>query len=141
LILKVVFTFYCFFLLMLSFFKSAEWFLSAIYQFEVWLGGDKLMHLKLSLILSVLASFAASSISKGFPLNVFWRLLFIQLFLVSCLLLDETHQYVMLSRRFEWMDFYYGASGLFIGLFIYCGMLFIRFSYKSVIKNTSRQHI
>jgi hypothetical protein len=134
LILIVVFTVYCCLLLMLSFFKSAEVFLPAIYQFQEWLGGDKLMHLKLSIILSVLACFAASDIKKNFPLKTVWRLLFIQLFLASCLLLDEAHQYWAVSRRFEWMDFYYGAGGLLIGLSIFCCFLGVKFAYKFMRK-------
>jgi hypothetical protein len=119
---------------MLSFFKSAELFLPANYQFEVWLGGDKLMHLKLSVVLSVLACFAASSIKKGLPLNTVWRVLFMQLFLVSCLLLDEAHQYLAPSRRFELLDFYYGAGGLLIGLSIYCCFLGINNAYAAMLK-------
>jgi hypothetical protein len=134
LILKVVFTFYCCLLLMLSFFKYTEIFLPTNYQLEAWLGGDKLMHLKLSSVLSVMASFAASSIKKGFLLNIFWRLLFIQLFLVSCLLLDEAHQYLAPSRRFELMDFYYGAGGLLIGLSVYCCFLGVKIAYRSILK-------
>jgi VanZ family protein len=119
---------------MLSFFKSTEMFLPAIYQFQGWLGGDKLMHLKLSIILSVLACFAASKIKKGFPLKTVWRLLFIQSFLASCLLLDEAHQYFAPSRRFEWLDIYYGAGGLLIGLSVYCCFLGVKIVYISILK-------
>jgi hypothetical protein len=136
--LILVFTLYCLVLLALSFFKSAELFLPVIYQIENWLGGDKLVHMKLSLILSFFACIVSREIKKDIKLNVFWRLLIMQIVLTIGLLLDEAHQYMMFSRRFEWMDFYYGASGLFIGLFIYCGLLFIRsaynLAYKSVIK-------
>jgi hypothetical protein len=134
LILKVIFTFYCCLLLMLSLFKSAEIFLPAIYQFEAWLGGDKLMHLKLALVLSVLACFAVSNIKTRFPLHTFWRLLLMQSLLASCLLLDEAHQYLAASRRFEWLDFYYGAGGLLIGMSVYCIFLGVKIAYKSVHK-------
>jgi hypothetical protein len=134
LILKVFFTFYCCLLLILSFFKSTEIFLPTIYQFEAWLGGDKLMHLKLSSVLSVLGCFVACNIMKNFAIHNFWRLLFFQLFLTSCLLLDETHQYLAPSRRFEWLDFYYGAFGLFIGLLIYCCFLGLKIAYKSMLE-------
>jgi hypothetical protein len=134
LIMTAVFTLYCCLLLMLSFFKSAELFLPAIYQFEAWLGGDKLMHLKLSVVLSVLACFAVSNIKKGFALNIFWRLLFVHLFLVSCLLLDEAHQYLASSRRFELMDFYYGAVGLFIGLLLYCCFFAVKIVCRLMLK-------
>jgi hypothetical protein len=123
---------------MLSFFKSAELFLPAIYHFEAWLGGDKLMHLKLSIILSVLACFVSNNIKKGFPLNTVWRLLLMQLFLVSCLLLDEAHQNLAPSRRFEWLDFYYGARGLLIGLSFYCCFLGLKMAYKSILKTESK---
>jgi hypothetical protein len=139
--LILVFTVYCLVLLALSLFKSAELFLPFIYQMEDWLGGDKLVHMKLSLVLSFIACIVSGEIRKDIKINAFLRLFFMQIVLMIGLLLDEAHQYVMFSRRFEWMDFYYGASGLFIGLFIYCGLLFIRFAYKSVIKNTSKQHI
>jgi hypothetical protein len=119
---------------MLSFFKSAELFLPAIHHFEAWLGGDKLMHLRLSVVLSVMACFVVSNIKKGFPLNTVWRILFIQLFLVSCLLLDEAYQYLAPSRRFELLDFYYGAGGLLIGLSIYCCFLGINNAYTTIIK-------
>jgi hypothetical protein len=119
---------------MLSLFKSAEVFLPAISQFQLWVGGDKLMHLKLSSVLSLLACFVACNIMKNFVIHVFWRLLFIQLFLTSCLLLDEAHQYLALSRRFEWLDFYYGAFGLLIGLSVYCCFLGLKMAYKSMLK-------
>jgi hypothetical protein len=119
---------------MLSFFKSAEVFLPAISQFQLWIGGDKLMHLKLSSVLSVLACFVACNIMKNFVIHTFWRLLFIQLFLIFCLLLDEAHQYLALSRRFEWLDFYYGVFGLLIGLSVYCCFLGLKMAYKSMIK-------
>jgi hypothetical protein len=139
--LILVFTVYCLVLLALSFFKSVELFLPFIHQMEDWLGGDKLVHMKLSLVLSFFACIVSREVKKNVKINAFLRLFFMQVVLITGLLLDEAHQYMMFSRRFEWMDFYYGASGLFIGLLIYCGLLFIRFAYKSVIKNTSRQHI
>jgi hypothetical protein len=118
---------------MLSLFKSAEVFLPAIYQFEAWLGGDKLMHLKLASVLSVLACFTASNIKMGFALHTFWRLLGVQSLLASCLLLDEAHQYLAASRRFEWLDFYYGAGGLLIGLLIYCCFLGVKIAYRLLL--------
>jgi hypothetical protein len=130
-----VFIIYCFLLLMLSVFKSAEFFLPAIYQFEAWLGGDKLMHLKLSIVLSVLACFVVNKIKPDLPLNKFWRLALMQFFLLVCLLIDETHQYLAASRRFEWLDFYYGASGLLIGLSLYCTVLILNRVQKLVLKN------
>jgi hypothetical protein len=134
LILKVIFTFYCCLLLMLSLFKSAEVFLPAIYQFQGWLGGDKLMHLKLAVVLSVLACCAVSNIKMGFALHTFWRLLAVQSLLAACLLLDEAHQYLAATRRFEWLDFYYGASGLLIGVSVYCCFLGLKVAYKLVLK-------
>jgi protein-S-isoprenylcysteine O-methyltransferase Ste14 len=109
-------------------------FLPAIYQFEAWLGGDKLMHLKLSVVLSMLACFAVSNIKKNLPLNAAWRIVFIQLFLVVCLFFDEAHQYLAPSRRFEWLDLYYGVGGLLIGLSIYCCFWGMRIACKTIPK-------
>jgi hypothetical protein len=129
-----VFTVYCLILLALSFFKSAELFLPFIYQMEDWLGGDKLVHMKLSLVLSFIACIVSREIKKDIKINLTLRLFFMQIVLMIGLLFDEAHQYVMFSRRFEWMDFYYGASGLFIGLLVYCGLLFIRLAYNLAYK-------
>jgi hypothetical protein len=132
--LILVFTVYCLVLLALSFFKSVELFLPFIHQMEDWLGGDKLVHMKLSLVLSFFACIVSREVRKDIKINLPLRLFFMQIVLIIGLLLDEAHQYVMLSRRFEWMDFYYGASGLFIGLLVYCGLLFIRLAYNLAYK-------
>jgi hypothetical protein len=124
--LIIIFTFYCIVLFLLSAFKSTELFLPAIYQFEAWLGGDKLMHLKLSIVLSLLACSVAQRAKAWLKLSLFWRLFFAQIFLMLGLLLDESHQYLTHSRRFEWMDFSYGVIGLFIGLAIYCLILILK---------------
>ena len=49
-------------LALLSLFKTAEMFLPFIYDLERFLGGDKLMHLKLSFILTLLALIAFNSL-------------------------------------------------------------------------------
>lgn len=115
----IVFVAYCVFLLALSVLKSTESFLPAIYQFEAWLGGDKLMHLKLSALLSLLACIVSHEFKRLYALNIIWRVFVIQLLLTLSLLADEAHQYLMATRRFEWADFSYGAAGLLIGLFAY----------------------
>jgi hypothetical protein len=114
--LIIIFIIYCLILLLLTVFKSAELYLPAIHQLQAWLGGDKLMHLKLAVILSIFACAAALKLKVWGELKLVWRLFFIQLFLMTALLLDESHQYLAYSRRFEWLDYYYGISGLFIGL-------------------------
>jgi len=109
----IVFVLYCALLLLMSGFKSAEMYLQAINGFEKWLGGDKLMHLYLAMVLAFLAMPVARAASyKNKALNV------VSLFviLMSCLLLDELHQAGVGSRYFEWQDTLFGGLGLIIGL-------------------------
>lgn len=111
--IKVFCGVYCLFLLGLSVCKSAELLLPEIHGFEAWLGGDKLMHLKLALLLSfvILTAFA--------PKGLFhraWRVLLIMLLLIIALCIDELHQLLLGSRRFEWLDTAYGVLGLGLGL-------------------------
>jgi hypothetical protein len=127
--LIIAFALYCSLLVALSVCKSAELFLPAIYQFEFWLGGDKLMHLKLSLLLSLLACFASNKVNLAGSLNFFWRIATTQAILVAGLLVDEGHQYFATSRRFEWLDFSYGATGLFMGLIVYLAVAAFTHSY------------
>jgi hypothetical protein len=122
---------------MLSFFKSAELFLPAIYQFEAWLGGDKLMHLKLSALLSFLACAGAHKLKLWGELKLLWKLFFIQLFLMMALLLDESHQYLASTRRFEWLDYSYGISGLFIGLILYSFVLLFKYCCRHLLEGNS----
>jgi VanZ family protein len=124
---------------MLSFFKSAELFLPSIHQFEVWLGGDKLMHLKLSTLLSFLACAGVHKLKLWGELKLLWKLFFIQLFLTIALLLDESHQYFASTRRFEWLDYSYGISGLFIGLTLYgFVLLFKNWSMHLLIRKKNK---
>jgi hypothetical protein len=117
--LIVTFAIFCCGLLLLTTAKSLELFLPEIYQLEALLGGDKLMHLKLSLLLSLLACFASQQLSLLRSINLPSRLLFVQGVLVAGLLIDEAHQQIASSRRFEWLDLSYGIGGLVIGLLIY----------------------
>jgi len=128
--LIIIFIVYCLVLLLLTVFKSAEMYLPAIHQLQAWLGGDKLMHLKLSLLLSLFACIAGRQLKILGSLKLPGQLFCIQLFLVTALLLDESHQYLTHSRRFEWLDFSYGVLGLFIGLNIY-GLLVVLKHYFS----------
>lgn len=84
------------------------------------------MHLKLSVLLSIFACAAALNLKAWGELKLVWRLFYIQLFLVTALLLDESHQYLANSRRFEWLDFSYGVMGLFIGLNMYCLLVVLK---------------
>ncbi|MFT6859657.1 MAG: VanZ family protein [Thalassolituus oleivorans] len=109
-------------LVVLSVCKTAEWFLPSINALEHWLGGDKWMHLKLATILSFLACFASERVIE-FALGR--RILAVFGFLVAALLLDEAHQYIVASRRFEWLDSAYGVCGLVGGIAIYLVVLMI----------------
>lgn len=113
-------------LLLLTVSKSLELFLPEIYQLEALLGGDKLMHLKLSLVLSILACFASQQLKLLRSFNLLWRLVFVQGVLMTGLLMDEAHQQIASSRRFEWLDLSYGVFGLVIGLSIYLIFITIR---------------
>lgn len=81
------------------------------------------MHLKLSALLSILACFVSHKFKRLHELNIILRLFIIQLLLALGLLADEAHQYLAASRRFEWLDFSYGAAGLALGLSIYLVLL------------------
>jgi VanZ family protein len=134
LILTVFFSFYCCLLLILSFFKSAELFLPAIYQLEALLGGDKLMHFKLSILLSLLACAGALKLKLWGDLKRGWKFFLIQLVLMMALLLDESFQYFASTRRFEWLDYLYGISGLFIGLVLYNFVPVLKYWYGCLIR-------
>ena len=122
----IVFFLYCAALLLMSGFKSAEMYLHYINGFEKWLGGDKLMHLYLAMVLALLAMPVARAVTyKNKALNVFT--LFI--ILITCLLLDELHQAMVGSRHFDSHDTLYGGLGLIIGLTI--RLFFERFFIKN----------
>ncbi len=111
----MLFVLYCAALLLMSGFKSAEMYLHYINGFEKWLGGDKLMHLYLAMVLAFLAMPVARAVNyKNKTLNVFT--LFI--ILIACLLLDELHQAMVGSRHFDWHDTLFGGLGLIMGLSI-----------------------
>ena len=119
--LKVfIFVVYGGLLIALSAFKTAELFLPSIYQLEAFLGGDKLMHLKLSSVLSCLALWAfIPKTLAAFSGLFFVRCLLIVLLLAVGLSLDEFHQAFTTTRRFEYMDLAHGVTGIGIGLGIY----------------------
>ncbi len=111
----ILFVLYCALLLLMSGFKSAEMYLQTINGFEVWLGGDKLMHVYLAMVLAFLALPVARAVNyKNKALNVFT--LFI--ILITCLLLDELHQSMVGSRHFDWHDTLFGGLGLMVGLIV-----------------------
>ncbi len=108
---------YGLFLLLLSGLKSAQLCLSFISTIEVGLGGDKLVHFYLALLLSFLAWPVALLInSKKYSASIVFTLLFG--FLSVLLILDELHQLVLISRHFELQDTLFGVSGLAMGLVI-----------------------
>jgi len=108
---------YGLFLLLLSGLKSAQLCLLAISTLEVGLGGDKLMHFYLALLLSFLAWPVALLINnKKYSTSIVFTLLFC--FLSVLLIFDELHQLVLISRHFELKDTLFGVSGLAMGLVI-----------------------
>ncbi len=118
-------------LIALSAFKSAELFLPTIYQLEAFFGGDKLMHLKLSIGLSYLALFALVNTSDSIKLaSVLWRAFAVCMLLISGLLLDELHQALVSTRRFEWWDLAYGMAGIGIGFVVYIWGFLLRVTIK-----------
>lgn len=108
---------YACFLVSLSVFKTAEMFLPHIYALESWLGGDKLMHLKLSFGLSLLALMTFVQ-AKAIVKRLFQSIM-VCFILVSGLFADEFHQALVSTRRFEWLDLSYGVTGIFMGLLLF----------------------
>lgn len=120
------------FLIALSVFKTSEILLPYIYQLEALLGGDKLMHLKLSAVLSILALFALIP-NKKQGLKLLTHALGICFLLIGGLMLDELHQALISTRRFEWLDFAYGVGGISIGLTAYLTFVLLRLTQKQFI--------
>lgn len=115
-----IFVIYGCFLIALSALKTAELFLPYIYQLESVLGGDKLMHLKLSAALSFLALLVfVPKWGSVWGLKVVIRCLLVCLLLIIGLSLDELHQAFTSTRRFEFMDLAHGIAGICIGLVAY----------------------
>ncbi len=118
-------------LIALSAFKSAELFLPTIYQLEAFFGGDKLMHLKLSIGLSYLALFALVKAGDDVKLlSVLLRASAVCTLLISGLLLDELHQALVATRRFEWWDLAYGMAGIGIGFVVFIWGYLLRVTIK-----------
>lgn len=108
---------YTLFLLLLSGLKSAQLGLSVISVLEASLGGDKLMHFYLALLLSFLAWPVALLINNK-KCNLFIVAALLIAFLSASLALDELHQLLVVSRHFELKDTLFGVSGLVTGLLI-----------------------
>ena len=121
-----VFVIYGCLLVSLSVLKTAEMFLPAISALESWLGGDKLMHLKLSFGLAVLALMTFVQIET--TAKRILHSLVVCLILISGLFADEFHQALVSTRRFEWLDLSYGVAGIFMGflLFLFTSFLLER---------------
>ncbi|MBL4799491.1 MAG: VanZ family protein [Oleispira sp.] len=130
--LIIIFVLYCFFLLTLSALKSAGLFLPLLLQFQAMLGGDKLMHLQLATILSLLACLAFQIFFVRKAIDLIWQLLVIFVVLSTALLLDELHQYLLSSRHFELMDTVFGILGIAIGLVVYCAVVVIK-NYRAKV--------
>lgn len=121
------------FLIALSVFKTNEILLPYIYQFEAYLGGDKFMHLKLSAALSFLALLALIPGSQG-GLKLVVHCLGICFLLTLGLAFDEFHQMLISTRRFEWLDFIYGAVGIGIGFVAYLFIPLLSFTKNKLFK-------
>ncbi len=125
------------FLIALSIFKTSEIFLPQIYQFEAFLGGDKWMHFKLSSLLAFIALLTFTPTTKEiFKLMI--RTITICILLVAGLLMDEFHQALASTRRFEWLDFIYGLSGIGLGLVCYLTVLLLMHKYQLRFVNKFR---
>jgi len=125
------------FLIALSVFKTSELFLPQIYQFEAFLGGDKWMHFKLSSLLAFIALLTFTPATKEiFKLIV--RTIIICILLAAGLLMDEFHQALASTRRFEWLDFIYGLSGIGLGLVCYLIVLLLVHKYQLKFVNKFR---
>lgn len=123
------------FLIALSAFKTSELFLPQIYQFEAFLGGDKWMHFKLSSLLAFMALMTFSNKSQE-VLKIVIRTTLICLALTLGLLVDELHQSIASTRRFEWLDFLYGFSG--IGLGVVCFLFVSTISQQYQLRITKK---
>lgn len=134
---KLLFVLYALLLFLLSASKSAELFLPQILALQAWLGGDKLMHLKLASVLSFVAITAFAPLkSKRRPLV----LLIIMALLASALLADELHQLLLGSRHFDWADTAYGLLGLVLGLIsrLLIDVPFYAIRYRNRVKNKNK---
>ena len=110
-------------LISLSAFKSLEIYLPTLFLIERLMGGDKWMHLKFSAILSILACFASERV---LDLAAFRRMLVVLMSLMLALAIDESLQYLLVSRRFEFLDYAYGLSGVVSGISLYALILAAR---------------
>ena len=79
-------------------------------QLEVWVGGDKVLHLGLAFILSLLSMM---SFSHKFS---WWKILAV---LMTILAIEETAQYFLPNRYFGFDDLVAGWSGLICGGILY----------------------
>ena len=111
---------------MLTTFKSVKIFTPELSFLEAGLGGDKLEHFFLALLLSFLVWPVVWSFNNGrySKLRVGF---FTLLLLVTALLLDELLQFFISSRHFDWQDTAFGVAGLLVGLIL--RVLIVRFLF------------
>ncbi|MAD47184.1 MAG: hypothetical protein CMI02_15070 [Oceanospirillaceae bacterium] len=109
-------------LVLLSGLKSSGLFLTEIYALEHWMGGDKWMHFTLAMLLALFANMAAQQRLK---LGMLKRVIVLMLLLSLALVMDETHQYFIASRRFDWGDTVSGCAGLLVGTVMYVLSVFV----------------
>ena len=79
-------------------------------ELEVWIGGDKVLHLVLAFVLSLLSMM---SFSHRFS---WWKILAV---LMAILTIEETAQYFLPNRYFGFDDLVAGYSGLICGGILY----------------------
>ena len=79
-------------------------------ELEVWIGGDKMLHLVLAFVLSLLSMM---SFSHRFS---WWKILAV---LMAILTIEETAQYFLPNRYFGFDDLVAGWSGLICGGILY----------------------
>ncbi len=128
--------FYSVFLMALTVFKSVKIFTPELAFLEAGLGGDKLEHL----ILALLLSFLVWPVVWGFNDGRWLKLratLFILLLLIFALLLDEFHQFFISSRHFDWQDSAFGVAGLLMGLIL--RVLIIRFLFSNKLSIVTKK--
>jgi len=114
---------YVFFLLILSGCKSFEIMLGHIHALERAVGGDKILHLLLSIPLGLLFFLATEHYFRRRWLHIVlgWVVLF------AGLLMEELSQFWLATRRFDWFDSLYGFAGILLATLIYLIALVVKY--------------
>ena len=132
----LLFIFYAVFLAALTIFKSLKIFTPELAFIEASLGGDKLEHFFLALLLSLLVWPVVWGFNDGRLPKVIVTF-FTLLLLVFALLLDELHQFFISSRHFDWQDIAFGVAGLLVGLIL--RVLIMRFLFLNKLSVVAKK--